>query len=237
MQSQNTKSQRDVQVLSSQWRTPTVLRVGDGRGFVVMSRHYLGGEEPIIITAAHCLPHLPPPHPGRYIEEETYERLLAPLGSEAAVWATCLFVDPVADIAALGPPDSQELYEQWDAYHRLLDETEPWTVADAPAQGFELANSIRPDLQIKYPTPGEGPARVLSVTGDWLEGCVERRGCRLAFKPESHFVGGMSGSPIVSNGQAIGVVSVDLLSPVLMDTLAPWLVRSILSAQAEQETP
>ena len=113
---------------------------------------------------------------------------------------------------------------------------ETLVIADAPAQGFALADSIRPGVQVKYPTPGEGPARVLSLTGDWLDGHVKRRGPRLALEPESHFVGGMSGSPIVSrDGQAIGVVSVDLLNPVLMDTLAPWLVRAILSPQAVDE--
>jgi hypothetical protein len=79
----------------------------------------------------------------------------------------------------------------------------------------------------------EKDRRTLSLKGDWLDGRVAQRGHRLAFEPESHFVGGMSGSPIVSlDGHAIGVVSVDLLSPVLMDTLALWLVRSIISAQA-----
>jgi hypothetical protein len=33
-----------------------VLRVGDGRGFVVSSRNSIGGHERIVITAAHCLP-------------------------------------------------------------------------------------------------------------------------------------------------------------------------------------
>ena len=45
-----------------------IIRVGDGRGFVVMQQRYLGGVERVIITAAHCLPH----HPARGVEEETY---------------------------------------------------------------------------------------------------------------------------------------------------------------------
>ena len=36
-----------------------VIAVGDGRGFVVEGR----GEKLCVITAAHCLPHLPPPDP------------------------------------------------------------------------------------------------------------------------------------------------------------------------------
>jgi hypothetical protein len=44
--------------------------------FVVSSRHHLGYEERVIITAAHCLPFIPPCHPTRYLEEQTYQRLL-----------------------------------------------------------------------------------------------------------------------------------------------------------------
>jgi hypothetical protein len=36
------------------------------------------------------------------------------------VCAECLFVDPVADIALLGPPDSQDLGEQHEAYERMI---------------------------------------------------------------------------------------------------------------------
>jgi hypothetical protein len=38
--------------------------------------------------------------------------LLSPLGAEPHVWAECLFVDPVADLAVLGPVDGQELYDE-----------------------------------------------------------------------------------------------------------------------------
>jgi hypothetical protein len=71
---------------------------------------------------------------------------------------------------------------------------------------------------------------VLSLKGHWLDGRVTRRGCFLAFEPAELFVGGMSGSPIVSpEGQAIGIVSVDRLSPVLIDTLPPRLLRRIVT--------
>ena len=54
--------------------TRGVLRVGDGRGFVVEHRNYLGHEERIVITAAHCLPVLPSCHPMRYLHECTYQQ-------------------------------------------------------------------------------------------------------------------------------------------------------------------
>src|SRR5437867_2361147 len=97
--------------------TRSVLKVGGGRGFVVN-----GDRDRLIITAAHCLPRFPPCHGLSYTEERTYAKLLGPLGrKKPTVWAECLFVDPVADIAVLGPPDGQELYDEWGAYERLVE--------------------------------------------------------------------------------------------------------------------
>jgi hypothetical protein len=80
------------------------LKVGEG--FVVKRR--TRGDR-IMITAAHCLPHLPLAHPASFTEERTYQRLLGPLDVKPMVWAECLFADPVADIAVLGVPDEQYL--------------------------------------------------------------------------------------------------------------------------------
>src|SRR5215471_14633263 len=99
-----------------------VLRVGDGRGFVVGCRHYLDFVERVVITAAHCLEiaklangteGLPPCHPARYLEEQNYPSLL-------------------------GPPDNQELSDQADAYDQLVDDMETLVIADALAQGVEV---------------------------------------------------------------------------------------------------
>jgi hypothetical protein len=203
-----------------------------GRGFVVNHRGYLSHIEPIVITAAHCLPRkLRPPHPARYLEEATYRRLLGPLGGKRTVWAQCLFVDPVADIAVLGQPDTQALSEEADAYDELIGTLAPLPVADAPKQGVKL--QTLPGVggrshQIKRSTPGEGAAFVLSLDGQWHEGKVERRGNLLSFKPRNLFVGGMSGSPILNtDGAAIGVVSVDIMNPVIIDNLSAHLVQSI----------
>jgi hypothetical protein len=108
-----------------------VLRVGEGRGFLVKRRRY---HDCIVITAAHCLPDLPPPHPLAYLEELTYRRLLGPLGTEPTVWAHILFVDPVADIAVLGAPDGQVLSEQADTYEAFMASARPLAVAEAPIQ-------------------------------------------------------------------------------------------------------
>jgi hypothetical protein len=133
-----------------------VVRVGDGRGFVVRCQNYQGHEELIVITAAHCLPHFPPPHPAMYLEER--QRLLGPLKRGRVVWAECLFADPMADIAVLGSPDDQALYDKAEFYRQLVASAYPFTIADAPAQGRELVGT----LQIECPTPGEGIAFVPS---------------------------------------------------------------------------
>ena len=82
-----------------------ILKVGDGRGFVVtLDRYPSGDENRVVITAAHCLPKIPAPHPMRYLAEYTYRSLLGPLGGKCTVWAECLFADVMADIAVLGSP-------------------------------------------------------------------------------------------------------------------------------------
>ena len=91
-----------------------VIRVGDGRGFVVECR-----DRSLVITASHCLPHLPPRHPAAHMHERMHRNLLGRLGSELTVWTEVLFVDPVADIAVLGEPDGQELFDECEAYFQL----------------------------------------------------------------------------------------------------------------------
>jgi hypothetical protein len=65
----------------------------------------------LVVTAAHCLPHFPPCHGASYLEERTYGKLLGPLGDKPTVWAECLCADPIADIAVLGSPDNQALFD------------------------------------------------------------------------------------------------------------------------------
>src|SRR5271165_2710278 len=106
-----------------------VVTVGDGRGFVVTCR-----QDRLVLTAAHCLPFFPLCHSMSDLAEKTYKALLAPLGREPAVWAECLFADPVADIAVLGSPDNQDLFDQADAYEALVKSATPIAIADAPGE-------------------------------------------------------------------------------------------------------
>jgi hypothetical protein len=187
-----------------------VLKVGDGRGFVV--KHAWGRY---VITAAHCLPHMPPAAAAAGVEEKTYGKLLGPLGSEPTVWAECKFVDPVADIAVLGEPDYQELPKAVD----------------------RLVGGAALRIGCIAPHAENIDGRMLSLEGEWLPCKVAYLGGPLwtskCSKP------GMSGSPIIDDsGKAIGVIASGSDSwnetspptygphPCLAANLPGWLLRT-----------
>jgi len=72
----------------------------------------------------------------------TYKALLGPLGAKPVVWAACLFVDPIADIAVLGQPDNQVLIDEAAAFDALMDSTGRLAIADASAQGREGRGAV-----------------------------------------------------------------------------------------------
>lgn len=160
-----------------------VITVGEGRGFVVEA-----GRERLVITAAHCLPFLPPALPSLGLEARTFRLLLAARGEAPRVWAMCRFVDPIADIAVLGSSDSPHA----DDYQALM--------AAVPA--LPIGGAVR------HPVNFWAPARVLSLEGRWFSCMIRHFGGPLWITHAAERVhGGMSGSPIVSEfGTAIGVV-------------------------------
>ena len=99
---------------SPEWGS-AIVKVGGGRGFVVEG----GWRGRLIITAAHCLPHLPPAHAASYVSERTFLRLLGRIGKRQSIAATVAFVDPVGDIAVLEAVDGQAAPELADAYEEL----------------------------------------------------------------------------------------------------------------------
>ena len=166
------------------------VAVGDGRGFIIDT------EPRLVVTAAHCLPHLPPAIAAMNLGEKTYPDLLGPLGKQRrTVWAECMFVDPVADIAVLGTPDNQELHEEADAYDDLI----------------EHATAVRID-----DPPEHTKAWLLRLNGLWGECIVQHLEGRGLWITEATLgiVGGMSGSPIVNDeGSAVGVLGISGGSP------------------------
>jgi hypothetical protein len=160
-----------------------IVTVCQARGFVVETSDQLVGR--LVITAAHCLPSLRP-----VFQDMTYADLLGPLGQTPTVWAQCLFVDPVADLAVLGPLDNQDLWNQAQAYQDLLSSLSPFSVSDAPSAGR---------------------AWLYSLDGRWLSCRVLRvsQGPLWIFDAAEEIIGGMSGSPIrAEDGSAISLMSV-----------------------------
>jgi hypothetical protein len=183
----------------------SVIRVGDGRGFVVETR--MGDR--FVITAAHCLPHLPPCLAAA-IDERSFPNLIGALGAEPIGWAECLFVDPVNDIAVLGSPDGQELSDEAGAYNALLSDAVPLSVGaltfHTPTITFP-SGSRRPEA--------ESDAWLLSLDGNWFSCHVRSDGRSIWIKDVAEPIrGGMSGSPIISpEGAALGIVSVSIGTP------------------------
>ena len=184
-----------------------VITVGHGRGFVIE-----GAGERLVITAAHCLPSLPPALSSFGLEARTYGPLLALRGEEPCVWAVCRFVDPIADIAVLGSPDNPHA----DDYKALM--------------GTATALMSAP---FRHPVNFWAPARLLSLDGRWFSCTIRHFGGPLWITHAAERVhGGMSGSPIVAEaGTAIGVVCTTT-SPReggpnarLSDNLPGWLLR------------
>ncbi len=215
--------------------TRGVVTVGDGRGVIVEGKLHRNGErDRLVITADYCLT---AERTSNYLSgfdsvksvkgciNPTWKIMtkLGPLGESPSIWAECLFVDRVGNIAVLGAPDSQwiksrERYEE-ATYDVLMDAMMPLPVANAPS---------------------EGAAWLLSLDGKWFPCRVQYSGRALWVSDAIEgIMNGMSGSPILAkDGQAIGVcvASGGLPGekhteggphPTLADDLPGWCLREI----------
>lgn len=201
-----------------------VVRVGEGRGFVVDG----GRIGRLIITAAHCLPELPPAHGAAHTEERTYAELVGPLNGERTLWVECFFVDPISDLAVLGGPDNQVLFDEADAYEQFADAIEPFTPGAA---------SVLPSIDDEEPHAGA----VLSLAGEWIPCEVAGFG-RSVWLRNVNIEAGMSGSPIVVDGAAVGVVGLGeesdhstrrwMPQSSLEQQMPTWVLAAIMPARA-----
>jgi hypothetical protein len=211
----------------------SVIRVCRGRGFVVGTE-----DERFVITAAHCLPHFPSSLSFSGGIERTYATLLGPLaGKRNWVSAECCFVDPIADLAVLWSPDRQQFDREAGAYDALVGAAAPLPIADLPLTRSPLTLPAIPvwetiPASILGPPGAACKAWLLSLDGQWFR-CEVTIGSRALTidSAADKLVGGMSGSPIVSDdGKAIGVAVAtpgDAAQPSLARQLPRWLIERI----------
>jgi len=201
--------------------TKAVVKVGDGRGFIVEAK-----RQRLVITAAHCLPHFPPCHGASYLYERTYGNLLGPLkGRKPRVWAECMLADPVAVLAVLANPDNQAHSKEADVYEAFTENRPPLRLGKIPDMWVTTSFGVR--------VPAEQRTRgwLLTQAGRWAECLVKCRGERLWIEnPAAPIKGGMSGSPILNDeGAAIGIVCTGpgVANPRLTHDLPAGLLRKI----------
>jgi len=73
------------------------------------------------------------------------------------------------------------------------------------------------------PVKGRGSARVLSLSGEWMDCTVTASRKWLTIDQEELVANGMSGSPILSpEGRAIGLMSTGEQNPILRANLPAW---------------
>jgi hypothetical protein len=182
-----------------------------------------------VVTAAHCLPRWPP-QPSSF-EERTYFDFVGSIeevNHEIAV--ECLFADPISDVAILAAPDSQRLHDECTAFEQF--------VSDRPAFSIESERTGPGQSSLFGPDPATDYA--LTLQNDWRGGspCVPPfiRDKRTVMLSHDSIVGGMSGSPLISEtGHVLSLVSISELNdrgptdssqPYLAYCLPRWAIAA-----------
>jgi len=213
----------------------------------------------LVLTAAHCIEW----HTGGGMTlEDTYEVVETKAG--ARLLMRILFVDPVADLAVMGPPDDQGPPEVVEGYERFSGATAPVAVGDlAPPRAarrmrtraipVRQPDGSRRTVHIQMPRPVRPrTARVHVFThhGGWIEGQAllsleGAQGSRTWLRAHRKIEGGTSGGPIVDDrGRLLGVVShsseddhgtgYNGAFPSPPRALPPWIWRDIEASAGER---
>jgi len=113
--------------------------------------------------------------------------------------------DPVADIAILGEPDGQVLYEHWEAFDSFIEKTTPLPISGRQStRGYVLA---------------------LTEPSEWIEVSLTThpKSVSITERVES----GMSGSPILdAEWRAVAIISTDSINPRLGTCLPGWAIEA-----------
>ena len=191
----------------------TVIQVGvgdwAGRGFFIKVR----GER-YVITAAHCVGRLPIADSGEFMEDHTYKNFLGPLNGPRNIWAACLFVDPIADIAVFCEPNEIVFSSESKAYREFAKQATPFVLSRMRVPGLFKATS---------------DAQILSFDGEWFSCRIDCYHNLLIWIADAgqQILRGMVGSPIIlPDGSVVGAVSIkDGPHAMLSGRLPVWLVR------------
>jgi S1-C subfamily serine protease len=193
-----------------------------GRGFLVH-----GGY---ILTAAPCIPWS---NEGLMALDVPFlVKIITADGSQLV--GQILAVEPVADIAVIGSPDSQTFYEASNAFDDFAESSERLILCDD-----------------EFPFGKSFPVHVFTHCGKWLSGEAVRWGgeneSTVCIETDPGITSGTSGSAIVNDcGEVVGVVSNSSNSTTETagrgtcarpcQSLPVWLWRAIKAAQ-EEATP
>ena len=165
------------------------------------------------------------------------QELLGPLGKLPKVWCEVLFVDPVSDIAVLGTPETQEATNQADAYDALVNAVEA-----IPVIALQYDRKVLREAQpgggrfsgplLDWPR-AKADTWLLSLDRRWIKCRINARHRALAITDAAETIKpGMSGSPVLTRGGAVGVVCAGGShgsgpQPVLAGCLPGWLLREV----------
>jgi hypothetical protein len=167
----------------------TLSESGNGQGV------YVGKN--MILTAAHCFPF--DSSGGIVLGDGTVLEVATSSGQQLK--ASLLFIDPVSDLAVLGPCDEQDMSDEYDRYVEWCEKTKP----------VDLRTQAIPPINFRVDSkPTLWPCYIRLHTGTWIAGSISRWGEPpwMSLEADEHVPGGTSGGPIVDeSGMLLGVVS------------------------------
>lgn len=176
-------------------------------------------EGNLIITAAHCI------HwrieGSMALGDYFIEDINTSSGEKLKVMP--MAVEPVSDIAVLGPLDNQQFFDEVEEFENFCERTKPVAICQGD---FELFKPV--------------PVYIRSHRGQWIKATAKqcsRDAATLFIESEEQIEGGTSGGPIINEaGELVAIVShssegqrgCDGLAPRPHLTLPVWVCRKIL---------
>ena len=149
---------------------------------------YVGGG--FILTAAHCIAYRN--EGAMALGEPFFEKVNTSMGE---LVAAVIAVEPVADIAVLGPPDDQMLFHESQEYEQFCEQTKPVALCSR-----------------RKSFTGKIPVHILSPSMKWIAGtAIVTRPCRntVYVAAVSEVKSGASGGPIIDKAAAlVGLTSI-----------------------------